>query len=194
MCPDAEKRKSQDELYAAFSLTVDLLFILNIVAAILIKSWLLTLFGLILNFSAVTFQTFKHRWKRFGNRVYSATCWSFGNTAALRNSLQELQASARGLWKCYAVRERNSPGLGGGGNNTGSGFRKPEAEGTLAVGVQESQFYQHGSPLSLDGSIQHLNFLLPSCWDLPYILQMGKCFLNCKALYKQIYWSELAVE
>lgn len=94
------------------------------------KSWILNLLAIILN---VFSRYFSNNWNitgiDLGTGFTPATCWSFKNTAALRTSPQVSQNLRPGLWKRHAVRERNSPGLDGGGNSTGSGIRKPGQRG-----------------------------------------------------------------
>lgn len=155
------------------------MFILNVVAAILIKPWILNLLGLILNFSAATFQIFKLNWNRFGNRVYSATCWSFRNTAVLRSSLQEQRASQPGVCENAMLLER--------------GIHLAWVVVDITLDLASESLRQRRqwlwwcrSPSLTSVALPFPWMALPNTlissswryvlWDLPYILQMGKCF------------------
>lgn len=56
--------------------------------------------------------------------------------------------SNTGLWKGSAILEKNSPGLGGGVNSTGSGVKKPGARD--GGGQAGTQFYHflYGRPVA----------------------------------------------
>lgn len=115
-------------------------------------------------FQPLTFQITKVT-SRFGNRVDSATCWSFRNTATLRSLAQIQGALARGfenalLWKEFTRR-------GGGGNSTRFSIRKPAAEAMVAVEARvvakESQVDRifHGQLPKAPFTIRALSFPSP---------------------------------